>query len=495
MAILGVDVGGTFTDAVLSRGRRVTTAQGADRGAAGGVGARRPRARGRREDVDRFAHGTTVATNALLERKGARTAFVTNAGFEHLLHLRRQTRAHLYRLCAAHPGAARPARALPRRARAHSGRTASSRPLDLATLPARRRRGGRDLPAVHAYRDPGHEHAVAASCDAGCPHARVVASHDVAPEFREYERASTTAATRTSARSCALPRALTGAARRRRAARAARHALVRRRRDLGRGGRAPGDDPALRAGRGRRRRRSRGRGAPGSRTRSRSTWAARPPMSRLIAAGAAGRSTERDVGGVPDPPPDRRRPHGRRRRRLDRPARRRRRAACRPAERRRAIPARRATAAAAREPTVTDANLLLGRLPSTLAAGVELDADAAAEALGGIDPADGRRRRQRRDGARAARRHRSSAATTRASFALVAFGGAGPLHACELADELGMPAVLVPRSRRRPVGARPCRRRRRRERCGRTSRPARRGGRAAARRAKPTCATAASRSS
>src|SRR5207244_3329514 len=54
-------------------------------------------------DVERFAHGTTVATNALLERKGARTAFVTNAGFEHLLHLRRQTRAHLYRLCAAHP--------------------------------------------------------------------------------------------------------------------------------------------------------------------------------------------------------------------------------------------------------------------------------------------------------------------------------------------------------------------------------------------------------
>src|SRR5712691_9921771 len=102
VAILGVDVGGTFTDAVLLDGQVVRTAKvpTAERqeesvlAAARAVGA---------TDVTRFAHGTTVATNALLERKGARTAFVTNAGFEHLLHLRRQTRAHLYRLCAEQP--------------------------------------------------------------------------------------------------------------------------------------------------------------------------------------------------------------------------------------------------------------------------------------------------------------------------------------------------------------------------------------------------------
>src|SRR5438094_4969994 len=102
MAILGVDVGGTFTDAVLLEDGRVSTGkvltafrqEESVLAAAQAVGA---------SDVERFAHGTTVATNALLERKGARTAFVTNAGFEHLLHLRRQTRAHLYRLCAAHP--------------------------------------------------------------------------------------------------------------------------------------------------------------------------------------------------------------------------------------------------------------------------------------------------------------------------------------------------------------------------------------------------------
>src|SRR5438477_4319238 len=102
MAILGVDVGGTFTDAVLLEHGRVRTAkvptaarqEESVLAAAHAVGA---------EPGTPFRHGTTTATNALLERKGARTAFVTTAGFEHLLHLRRQNRAHLYRLCDDHP--------------------------------------------------------------------------------------------------------------------------------------------------------------------------------------------------------------------------------------------------------------------------------------------------------------------------------------------------------------------------------------------------------
>src|SRR5712691_4219194 len=102
MAILGVDVGGTFTDAVLLaegelRTAKVPTARRQEESviaAARAVGA---------GEVERFTHGTTAATNALLERKGARTAFVATAGFEHLLHLRRQDRAHLYRLCESHP--------------------------------------------------------------------------------------------------------------------------------------------------------------------------------------------------------------------------------------------------------------------------------------------------------------------------------------------------------------------------------------------------------
>src|SRR5436309_6658130 len=133
VAILGVDVGGTFTDAVLLDGSTVRTAKvpTAERqeesvlAAARAVGA---------VGVARFAHGTTVATNALLERRGARTAFVCNEGFEHLLHLRRQTRAHLYRPCAAHP---EPLVPLERSfgVRGRLGPEGELVPLDLSTLP------------------------------------------------------------------------------------------------------------------------------------------------------------------------------------------------------------------------------------------------------------------------------------------------------------------------------------------------------------------------
>src|SRR6266540_1018540 len=82
--LLGVDVGGTFTDAVLVA--RALQAAGADAGA-----------------VEGFAHGMTVATNALLEGTVARTAFVATDGFTDIVALGRQARRELYRLCAAHP--------------------------------------------------------------------------------------------------------------------------------------------------------------------------------------------------------------------------------------------------------------------------------------------------------------------------------------------------------------------------------------------------------
>src|SRR5204863_1545592 len=186
-----VDVGGTFTDAVLlddgrlSTGKVLTARQQEESvlAAARAAGA---------HQVERFAHGTTVATNALLERKGARTAFVTNAGFEHLLHLRRQTRAQLYRPCADWP---EPLVPLERCHGVHGrmGPHGELEPLDLASLPEVEA----DAVAVcllHAYRENGHERAVADELRRRLPHARVVASHEVAPEFREYERASTTAA-------------------------------------------------------------------------------------------------------------------------------------------------------------------------------------------------------------------------------------------------------------------------------------------------------------
>ncbi|MGH3081720.1 MAG: hydantoinase/oxoprolinase N-terminal domain-containing protein [Gaiellaceae bacterium] len=191
MAVLGVDVGGTFTDAVLIADGRLQAAKVATAArqedsvlaAARAVGA---------TEIERFTHGTTVATNALLERKGARTAFVTTAGFEHMLHLRRQNRADLYRLCAHHPDPVVP---LERcyGVRERIGADGLVEPLDLDSLPEL------DAEAIavcllFSFRDPMHEESVAAELRRRFPSAHVVASHDVAPEFREYERASTTAA-------------------------------------------------------------------------------------------------------------------------------------------------------------------------------------------------------------------------------------------------------------------------------------------------------------
>src|SRR6476646_10619855 len=119
------------------------------------------RAVGAGAGLTRFAHGTTVATNALLERRGARTAFVGNEGFEHLLHLRRQTRAHLYRLCAEQP---QPLVPLERchGVRGRLGPDGELVPLDLATLPDLGDAESVAVCLLFAFRDPSHEHAVAA---------------------------------------------------------------------------------------------------------------------------------------------------------------------------------------------------------------------------------------------------------------------------------------------------------------------------------------------
>src|SRR3954451_15592842 len=191
MAILGVDVGGTFTDAVLLEDGRVSTGNVLTSSRQEESVLAAARAAGA-TNVERFAHGTTVATNALLERKGARTAFVTNAGFEHMLHLRRQTRAQLYRPCTDWPEPLVP----PERChgvRGRMGLEGELEPLDVDSLP----HVDADAVAVcllHAYRDARHEQEVAQELRRRLPHARVGASHEVAPACLEYARASTTSA-------------------------------------------------------------------------------------------------------------------------------------------------------------------------------------------------------------------------------------------------------------------------------------------------------------
>src|SRR5918998_3983213 len=109
MLLVGVDVGGTFTDAVVAvEGRLVTakaptTPDDQSEGVLAAVRAALDRAGARAEDVRAFAHGTTVATNALLEGRGARTVLVATEGFEDVVELGRQARAALYRLCEARP--------------------------------------------------------------------------------------------------------------------------------------------------------------------------------------------------------------------------------------------------------------------------------------------------------------------------------------------------------------------------------------------------------
>ncbi len=108
--LLGVDVGGTFTDAVLIDGRgALHTAKVPSTPASESEGVLRAvelvlgRAGAAAGEVERFAHGMTVATNALLEGRTARTALIATAGFTDVLELARQNRPHLYRLCEAAP--------------------------------------------------------------------------------------------------------------------------------------------------------------------------------------------------------------------------------------------------------------------------------------------------------------------------------------------------------------------------------------------------------
>jgi N-methylhydantoinase A/oxoprolinase/acetone carboxylase beta subunit len=94
---------------------------------------------------------------------------------------------------------------------------------------------------------------------------------------------------------------------------------------------------------------------------------------------------------------------------------------------------------------VTDANLLLDRLPRELAGGLALDRDAAARALGDVDPRHAIAIANA-EMLRALRLVSVERGSDPRGFALIAFGGAGPLHACELADELGVRTVLIPRA-------------------------------------------------
>src|SRR5262245_22046065 len=191
--LVGVDTGGTFTDLVDDAGRVVkVSSTPSDPGRA--VRAALEAAGGARPDL--LAHGTTVATNALLERRGGRVALVTTRGFADVVEIARQTRPSLY-----DQHVDRPEPLVPRDLRLEvSGRLDAGgrelEPVDPATVPVIP--DGVDAVAVcllHADLDPAHEQAVAAVLrDRGID---VTCSHEVSPEMREYERTVTTLANAT----------------------------------------------------------------------------------------------------------------------------------------------------------------------------------------------------------------------------------------------------------------------------------------------------------
>jgi N-methylhydantoinase A len=439
MAILGIDVGGTFTDAVLFEAGELRTAklptsarpEDSVVAAARAVGA---------ESVERFTHGTTIATNALLERKGARTAFVATAGFEHLLHLRRQNRAHLYRLCSDHPAPLVPLERCVG-VRERIGPEGVVEALDLASLPQL------DAEAVaicllFSFRDPSHEATVAAEVRQRLPDAHVVASHEVSAEFREYERASTTAvdaylgpvvsrylgslvercaeaslpeplimrssggvASVWEAAAHPAPILVSGpAAGVVGAARVARMAGIENAISLDMGGTST-DVCLIAAG-----------AAARSAARAVGGLPVRLPTVDLHTVGAGGGSLVwRDAGGALRVGP----------------------------ESAGADPGPACYGRGGTRPTVTDANLLLGRLPERLAGELKLDRDAAARALEKLDPAEVIEV-VNAEMLLALRVISVERGHDPREFALIAFGGAGPLHACALAEELEIGMVLVP---------------------------------------------------
>ena len=202
---IAADIGGTFTDiaAILDDGVLLTrkvpsTPQDYSRAVTEGIGAMLAEAGLLAGDVLEVLHGCTVATNAILENKGARTALVTTAGFRDVLEMRRIRTPRLYE-----PLYAKPAPLVPRDRRLEViermgplGEVVTA--LDGASVEAViARLRALEVQAIavcflHSYANPAHELAVGAALRAAFPDAFVTLSVEILPEMREYERTSTT---------------------------------------------------------------------------------------------------------------------------------------------------------------------------------------------------------------------------------------------------------------------------------------------------------------
>lgn len=211
MARIGIDIGGTFTDliaadrdgCVLATHKLASTPDDPSRAAMEGAEELLQKAGLDFSDVEFCCHGTTVATNALLERKGAKTGLITTRGFRDVLHIGRKDRPYNF---SHYQEIARQSRPLaPRRwrmtvrerIRAPEGEVEVPLSEDdvLAAIERLKEQGVEAIAVccLFSFLNPAHEKRIAEIARREFPQAYVTASHEIAPLVREYERFSTTA--------------------------------------------------------------------------------------------------------------------------------------------------------------------------------------------------------------------------------------------------------------------------------------------------------------
>ncbi|HZP99626.1 MAG TPA: hydantoinase/oxoprolinase family protein [Reyranella sp.] len=205
---LGIDIGGTFTDLVIHDprdGRAViwkesTTPDDPARGAIDGTRRVLEKAGARPDQIGRVVHATTLFTNALIERKGARTGLLTTAGFRDVLEIGRERKYELYDLFIEMPKplVPRPWRREAIERLAPDGSIEKKLDVDaaLAEVAELVKQGVESLAIcfLHAYVNPQHERFIGAAVAERFQNLSISLSSDVAPEIREYQRASTTVA-------------------------------------------------------------------------------------------------------------------------------------------------------------------------------------------------------------------------------------------------------------------------------------------------------------
>lgn len=202
---IGVDSGGTFTDVTLydeTSGdiliwKVSSTPDDPSRGIHGGAAEAVQRFFGENAEITSFGHGTTVATNAVIQKRGSVTGLVTTEGFRDVLEIARQTRASLYNLKVRRP--------VPLATRDHRHGVVErmrwdgsvQTPLDEASVRAAARRLKQDGVAavavclLNSYRNATHEQRIGAILREELPDAFISLSTEIAPEYREFERSST----------------------------------------------------------------------------------------------------------------------------------------------------------------------------------------------------------------------------------------------------------------------------------------------------------------